>query len=255
MPNGQASEPRTPPLSTLVRLTEDAFRGYQCVVNTELRAKPDRLVALVGLVAGVLLLLLDVWYLNLGSSGRAAFVAALGRPSAGHVALVGAAIAVLLAHGALGLRAALRAERGDAGPFGHPGHRTLQWTTAAVSAVFVAVHLLRHSPLAAALEGISSAALYERLRHELSRPFFVGLYVVGLGSLCLHAFQGFTACVERFGAGLRDQGRRLVVFLGLLFAIGLYVGFLDGLSHYVAGRAWIARPEAAEPEGPTPVAP
>ncbi len=129
------------------------------------------------------------------------------------------------------------------------------WRSHAPAAVFVAVHLLRHSPLAAALEGISSAALYERLRHELSRPFFVGLYVVGLGSLCLHAFQGFTACVERFGAGLRDQGRRLVVFLGLLFAIGLYVGFLDGLSHYVAGRAWIARPEAAEPEGPTPVAP
>lgn len=224
-------------------------------MNTEVRAKPERLFGLFGLVAGLGLLALDAWYLNLGSSGRAAFAAALGRPSGRHVAVGALVLVTLLVHGGLGLRAAMRAERGDAGPFGHPGHRTLQWTSAAIGLVYVAVHLLRHSPLAAALEGLSSAALYERLRHELSRPFFVGLYVVGLGALCLHAYQGIAACVERFGRGLRDQGRRLVVFLGLLLAIGLYVWLLDGLSHYVAGRAWIARPEAAQPSGPTPVAP
>lgn len=238
-----------------VRLTRATLRGYQCGVHTEAKVPGNHVVPLVGLGAGLPLLLLDAWFLNLGSGGRAGFVAALGTPGAEHLVVGAALLALLLVHGLLGFAAARRAPRGDAGAFGHPGHRVLQWSAAAVGLAFLLLHVLRHSPVGAALEGLSAAALYERMRHELSRPVFVGVYVVGLGSLCLHAFQGLAACIQRFGGAMRDQLRRFSVFLALLVCIGLFAVLLDGLSHYVAGKALVARPTRAEQGGPHSIAP
>jgi succinate dehydrogenase/fumarate reductase cytochrome b subunit len=162
--------------------------------------------------------------------GRAAFVE---RAAAAIPAWVRAL--VILAALALHVRSVLRVRREDARGRGDtdPGVERLQFGLGVVLLAFLTVHL-GHA-LVPALR-VDASAVYERLRHDLSQPPFVGLYVVGITAACLHFAQGIEAASGELSRRFGPRAVRSARLAGFVTAVALFAVAMNTLAHFVVGQ-------------------
>jgi len=205
------------------------------------------LLARVHSVGGGMLvayLAFHLWELAAATSGREAFVARAawwGGPWARVLAVL--VLLPLVVHALAGARR-VRVEAGHREAYGTAGTRRLQWLTAVIAALFLAVHLV-HVGRTIGIDGGGARAAYDRLRTDLGEPGWLSLYVVGIGAVCLHLAGGLAAAVDRLSLRVSPQVARL---RRVLIHVGAALAFLVAahqLGYFAAGVGTFA-PVGAE---------
>jgi len=139
-------------------------------------------------------------------------------------------LALLLLHGGIGVRRALRAGPGDGGD-GARGLLTIQLATGGLAAAFVAYHLVQVGAFASGPQ-LGAHSGYGALAVALATPGPIIAYVVGLTVLCFHVAHGLS----------RAFGPRLAASLAVRLIAGaagflLWGLWLQPLSRLALGRA------------------
>lgn len=178
-----------------------------------------------------LLLLVDLVWFRLVSGGREAAMRFSPAPSGAYVVLGVLALLVVLVHGALGVRRALREEGAFA--YGDRDRRKLQWITSFAIAPFLALRLA-YGPLGAPLRGLDGLGLHQRMLEELGRPMFVVVQTFGVAALGLHFFQGIAA----YG---RARGVPWLAPLAFALAAIYAFSYVDTAAVFVVGRPLVPR--------------
>jgi hypothetical protein len=158
---------------------------------------------------------------------------------AGWVSLIAATVVLLVFFGAYARGwSGFEVGRGDgAGPYRSPGCVRLQKLAGAVAWGLLAFHWIFQWVMTIRV-GPVALSHYELLRGFLSRPFVLGVYVVGLAALGLYLSQGFAASFRAWGIGTRSETSRwLEVGCTLASAIMVLMA-VNVLSHFATGRAY-----------------
>jgi hypothetical protein len=144
------------------------------------------------------------------------------------------------------------AERDGGGPYRSAGCVGLQKLAGAVAWALITGHLVVHWVMTFRV-GPVALSHYELLRELLSRPFVIGLYMLGLAALGLYLSQGIAASIRAWGFGTRPESSRwLEVGCTLASAIMILMA-VNVLSHFATGRAyWSASSSAAPSVGQSP---
>jgi succinate dehydrogenase/fumarate reductase cytochrome b subunit (b558 family) len=167
------------------------------------------------------------------------------------VALVLAPLTVHIVLGALRAGASRR-EPPHAG-YADAGSRYLQWITGGLTLAFVVGHMAH--TWVAKLGGAGPFELYEALRVDLPRPWYLGLYVVGLTALCLHIAQGVGAAAVTWSIARTERSRRGWRIGGGLLAVCLWLVAINTTSHFTTGGALLFREAPLVPSGAVEGAP
>ncbi len=142
-------------------------------------------------------------------------------------------------------------EGDDAGPYRSAGCVRLQKLAGAVAWAFLVGHLVVHWVLTFRV-GPVALSQYGLLRELVSRPFVLGVYVLGLAALGLYLSQGIAASFRAWGLGTRSESSRwLEVGCTVTSAIMMLMA-VNVLSHFATGRAYWS---GSMPESPSAGAP
>ncbi|MDH5490364.1 MAG: hypothetical protein OEY14_00170 [Myxococcales bacterium] len=166
--------------------------------------------------------------------------------------LLGALLAaLLLAHAWLGRRLRRQRSAGASAPASIDGSRLhrLSGALAGGSLVALAAGLLWAE---ARYEGV--APVYAALRVWLGQPLPLGIAIVGLTALSLHAGEGLAIGGRRLGLARSCSARRALGAITFGLALVLWVLSIQTLGHFSAGRPlfWQSTGAMAPPESTPP---
>lgn len=214
----------------------------------------ERLHSVTGLVPLALYVPLHLRETTAATGGREAFVLVTfgGHGSTTVIAIETAVVVLpLLLHAALGLTKIWRGRRTYASAsYPSLGSRRLQWLTGLVLLVFLATHLAQC--WVSKVDGSGAFASYEALRTGVASYAMVAFYVAGISSLALHLGQGLVAAYRSFGA---RRGLWAVRIGAGTLAFVVWLGFVNGLSHFAGGEALVFRAPRAPGGGERSEAP